>query len=1370
MSKVHIMKPVALLLLLVVGVLGLAAQANHVEGQIAFDPAKMMDVSDLQIGMKGICRTVYQGVDITEFNIEIMGILPTDISGQDMILIRMLDGPSVEKGYNIIGGMSGSPVYIDGKIIGAIAYGWSYPKDPICGVTPIRPMLEASAPTLGHKSSNMAAAPAFVQGHMVTSARLAKFGEEPGGGFYNDTTLSMQPLSMPVAVSGMSPRGMQLMQAAFRGSGIEIVQGGGSSGYPSEANNTKLVPGSAVGIMMMEGDVSAVGFGTVTWVDGDKVIAFGHPMDGFGVVNLPMCNVYVMGINSSIARSNKFGVGMKVLGAVEQDRPWSIGGTLGGKAPTVPMKLHIEDQDRNLAQDFQVTLASHPQYTASLAESAAMTLVGSMVPDTSPATLELSVEAEVKGHGLLKRSNMMYDSSWPAYALMMEMDNLLYLLQSNPFEKPELESVAVSVKSSGKELVASLADLYCPRTQAKPGETVPLVVTITPYNGKPENKTVNFTVPPECPDGTLRIAVGGGADWSVLKRQVGAPPIWPYDLDDLLEEYFIKPPRADELTVVASMPSLQVMVGPTTFPRMPESMLAILAQSNTTEIMAGPDLIEQRTQMPWMLGGMMTITLDVVSSEVGSRTTAHPPTAPPLPEGEEAMPLPPMPGDFTAELASTPTGKMLLASAELAPGLLPRAYRATNLLGQLEPRTSHRLTSGALRYNGELPPPGVPVPPDEGDLEEDAKGDEEPVGKTAPISPATYFIEVALTDFEDGLFDGVGVTSEGHLALVPKVAEVCQLETEHYAWSMLSTTEGLYLGTGNGGKLLFAANGGDVKEIAATGASAITALCELTPGTLCAGLAPGGKLVTLEVASGQVKPMTTLPKAQYIWALLPDGQGGSWAATGPEGQLFHCAPDGKSELVLDTDESHLLSLVKGTDDLLYLGTAPHALVMQFNPTTGLDSVLASLDGSETPALAASPEGGLYAASFPSGKVYEISSTGALSEFYANENADPVTALVATEGGCYIAGPTMGRIIKAEADGRWTLVYRKDDLVCTRGATGANGAAYIGVANNAAALEIEPTSATEGTFVSNVKDAEAAVTWGEAFWGGYNIDGNVTVETRTGNSPRADGSWSPWSGLSGEAQGSPVNSPAGRYIKYRISLKAGDQGAPELAYLKLLLSTPNKQPVVKIEGLATGDQIGHKLTIKLKPEDPDGDPLLTTVYYRKTDGTDWRVIKENITADNVEWDVAGLEAGEYFVKFVASDVRSRADQAREGTLIVGPVLIDTTLPELLLKRGSPSVDDFGAVTLAGFARDEGSGIVALEYQVDDQERFAVSAAEGSYSQKVRLFELVLPDLVSGEHTIKLFAIDGAGNETKLEEKVQVAISDGLIDGGIEPELE
>ncbi|MCK4323979.1 MAG: hypothetical protein KAW89_05565, partial [Armatimonadetes bacterium] len=302
-----------------------------------FDPAKMMPTSAVRAGMKGTARTVFSGVDIEEFNIEVLGVLPKFQEGSDVILIRILDGPVVEQEMGIFSGMSGTPVYIGGRLIGAIAFTWAFEKQPIAGVTPIESMLRAFEKQDSHReedSSAVAHRPdrtVALAGHKVTGARVVSTQFDRA--FVDAHTLALRPVTTPIFCAGFGDKTVQHLADFFGGYGIEAIAGPGNM---RREIDTELQPGAAMGVQFVSGDFDINSVGTVTHRDGDRLLAFGHPLMKLGQTQLPLTTAWVHQVIAKMDFSFRMASGITPVGTLAQDTAWSIAGQLGSLPETIP--------------------------------------------------------------------------------------------------------------------------------------------------------------------------------------------------------------------------------------------------------------------------------------------------------------------------------------------------------------------------------------------------------------------------------------------------------------------------------------------------------------------------------------------------------------------------------------------------------------------------------------------------------------------------------------------------------------------------------------------------------------------------------------------------------------------------------------------------------------------------------------------------------------------------------------------------------------------------------------------------------------------------------------------------------------------------
>ncbi|MCD5401397.1 hypothetical protein LR013_02225, partial [candidate division NPL-UPA2 bacterium] len=280
-----------------------------------------MGVEELRSGMRGIGRTVFSGTKVEDFDVEILGVLENVWPRGDLILVRLEGGPLERTG--VISGMSGSPIYIEGRLIGALAYAWPFSREAIAGVTPIKDMLsiwEADKNIRGDEAS--------------WSWEQPLTGESGPGAF------TLKPLPSPLTLSGFDPQVIREMELTLSRFGFLITQGGG--GAAPEKEEVSLVPGAAVGVPLIKGDLNATVIGTLTYRRGDKILALGHPMLFGGTVDLPLSGAYIQALMPSQFISFKLGSATQTVGRISQDRRAAIAGEVGNFARMIPFEVKIE--------------------------------------------------------------------------------------------------------------------------------------------------------------------------------------------------------------------------------------------------------------------------------------------------------------------------------------------------------------------------------------------------------------------------------------------------------------------------------------------------------------------------------------------------------------------------------------------------------------------------------------------------------------------------------------------------------------------------------------------------------------------------------------------------------------------------------------------------------------------------------------------------------------------------------------------------------------------------------------------------------------------------------------------------------------------
>src|SRR5437870_9538977 len=353
-------------------------QSKTAKASVAARPgnadARLLPLDDVHTGMKGVARTVFSGSDTQEFGVEILGVLPGFPGARQSTIIGKLTGSNVDR-TGVFAGMSGSPVFIDDRLVGAIAYSFPFSKEAICGITPIGQMIDifeqgsdkpASAEPRSFSFSQLASAEwkASLPKQAVTSTTLIA-PVAAGSPLIPLVGQQMQPIATPVVFSGISQESLSLFSTELTNSGLLPVSGVGGSATitpMASANEKTLAPGSTVSVQLVRGDYSVAAAGTVTFRDGDRIYAFGHPFLSLGSADMPMTEVSVVTVIPNSFNSFKLAVPGQMVGAISQDRATGIFGQLGHEPKMIPVKIKLHTS-RNRDEQFSYEVVSDEYLT-----------------------------------------------------------------------------------------------------------------------------------------------------------------------------------------------------------------------------------------------------------------------------------------------------------------------------------------------------------------------------------------------------------------------------------------------------------------------------------------------------------------------------------------------------------------------------------------------------------------------------------------------------------------------------------------------------------------------------------------------------------------------------------------------------------------------------------------------------------------------------------------------------------------------------------------------------------------------------------------------------------------------------------------------
>ena len=544
------------------------------------DNPQVIPISEITEGMEGVGYTVIHGTNVEPFKVKVISVLRKMWHGSDAILIE-LEGLNLEHS-GTVAGMSGSPIYFDGKIAGALAFGWNYAKDPIAGVTPIEEMYK----------------------------------------LYNDTnaskvaSISKNSLQTPLMFSGFNGDSFLEYSDKFKEMGFYPMQAGGSI---SDINQSgKFLFGDSVAIVLIDGDFSIAGVGTVSHTDDEKFLLFGHSMWSKGRLRAPVSRAYINHIVASTASSFKIGAAYSnYLGYTVYDGTFGVSGVYGEvpENTMIPVNLQVEDQSF-LNKDFNFRVLNDPTYFSYLLSMAIYTAVTSSAGSDEDGVFSVSYEIETdyfeKPYKVIDR--ILSYSSKDAFKTAIEqliapVDFFIY----NNFNRVGIKSIKLSIKRSNLEY-AFLNDITLLEPKAKAGETIHLRVGITPYGKEKTYINIPVKLPVNLTTDVYSIYAANEYIYNYAERLFMPNKYKIRSLDDVMRIYG-KSYDDKALKVWLYSSARGVQIGKDSFPMLPISKYGVMANNYTSDKASVINAIEGQFDMPYSILGLMKIDVIIEGAD-----------------------------------------------------------------------------------------------------------------------------------------------------------------------------------------------------------------------------------------------------------------------------------------------------------------------------------------------------------------------------------------------------------------------------------------------------------------------------------------------------------------------------------------------------------------------------------------------------------------------------------------------------------------------------------------------------------------------------------------------------------------------------------
>ena len=588
-------------------------------GTVGAQSADFYPLDLIRAGQEGYGKTVFQGTKVETFQVRILGVLKNVGPKQNLILARLSGGPLERTG--IFAGMSGSPVYLEGKLAGAVAYAFPFAEEPIAGITPIqetvdifkeKPQWISPVPRSQSLKTLYQVEQDPISGRGPAWFQPTRWDQNglPGSQTWGQLT----PIATPLNISGFSWRSVRYFATQLQALGIVPVRGLAGAAA-DKAAQPPLEPGSPISVQLLRGDLDLSASGTVTHLSGDRIYAFGHPFLGIGYTDLPMNQASVLTIIPSLNTSARISASTRFVGAIKQDRATGVMGLTGEKPKLIPVNLRLRTS-RNATKEYRYEVVIDNFLTPFLITFLVHSNIVSSERAVGEQTLQVKCLISVKGQLDVHFENSVSDlANGPAFAAIAAAVPVHFLLKSG-FDELVMEKIELEVQAREQNRLATLDRVWQDKLEVRAGEEVVLTVFLRKPNGNDQIQRYPVKIPDDMTPGPLQILIGDGL--SILQDDEGSglDEFVPKSLSQLIKAINnIK--RNDRLYVRLYREQGGAVIAGEGLPGLPPSLLALYSAEKTSgEIKSIRKVIyveHELTPTDFVLKGQQVIRVNVKS-------------------------------------------------------------------------------------------------------------------------------------------------------------------------------------------------------------------------------------------------------------------------------------------------------------------------------------------------------------------------------------------------------------------------------------------------------------------------------------------------------------------------------------------------------------------------------------------------------------------------------------------------------------------------------------------------------------------------------------------------------------------------------------
>ncbi len=1265
----------------------------------------------VRVGMRGYGLSVFHGTRVERFPVVVVGKVKGALSGADLILVRLVGGYPYYHRLGIIAGMSGSPVYINGRLIGAIGYGWMFSQEPLGGVTPIEYMLrELPQNKKGKKYANIKDIPvreSFLDTPLYIGGKeyfrvVVTNNYADASKYKSPSTIVMAPAPVMLEVGGFSPKVVQFIKKKMEPMGLTVVS------VPAGRRRRKYTPylraGSPLGVTLVDGDLFIGGTGTLTYRKGKTLLAFGHPMLMGGSSNLPLNAAYIEGVVPSSFMPFKLSSSLGIVGTLKEDRFYAISGVLGRTPAMAKAYIEMRDVERNNVRKFNIRVANQKYLTPLLATFSCFEASSVACSNFKDTTAILDYNIKIKGYPEIKFQEYAYGKY-----LDIEMVRLTYqyfkMLYPQDFDIPPLEKFSIKAKVYPHPKVAKITDVTTQYKRVKPGDNVEITITLQTRDGKTLQKRVKVPVPSDIDKGRIKIAVSGGKTYLKAQKKIQIHPVKPVTYKQCLD-LVRKKKRNNDLVISVSYPRKTIVYNGVKINNLPSSKIDMFRTTPHSNTKVVTDGYQTSLSLPYFVEGDGYITL-IVSPDIPSSQDTYNKNSQP---SEEKINTP---KDNTSKSYQKAFLKKLALSG----------YE-----GIFVSKNSHLKDKGKKGFH---------------------------------ITGSYSGVITSAHDYFMGNFTNTSITN-GNITLGHKLKTLYSSAYPFILGMVYDEAKDRIVATESpSGYVLSIQEGKEPVILGKTEETLLPAISKASDGTIYIGTAPNGKIFKLS-PDGTFKEFCQL-KEEIVWCILPMKDGSILAGTGNAGKVYKISPNGKAEVIFDPPESHITSLAEA-DGSIFVGCANNGTIYKLEPDGRATPVYKTLEDSVDSMYY--KDGILWAASGE--LLYKITPSGK-SKVYIFPEDYVIYVTADADGNILVGTSNLGRIYRINQKGEIENLFESKINQATSIIPLEDGSILLSTGNPGKVIRVKPEYNSKGSYYSEVIDTGKVSKFGRIQWTAYTPEGtSVTLQTRSGNTPSPDNTWSEWSGEYTFNDGQPVMSPCGRYIQIKANLSTTIPFKTPILYeMKLYYAHLNTSPILEVLSPSGGEKWSGKVKIRWKGYVANPQTLSYSLYYSKDFGKTWKPIKENIEAklqrqkggkgkspeESYKWNTKRVEDGIYLIKVKAFDRTEPQNENLTTEVITKPVLITNTEPEITILSWEGTKDQ---AKIIGFVKTKLANVKEVLYRLPNKGWSIAYPEDGIFDNTREKFVIYLNKPYPKSFRIRIKALDEAGNEAKTSKYIRIHV--------------